>query len=226
MANCPDASATTRSWGLPLRNNSTLAPGVALPATTASPDGSTRATSKAGLTSSPAPAKASGPAGAATFFATVWTVPLKPRSPPSLPSPACAGGEAGGDGNIDTDSLAASASTGRSRSSLSIESAAPAVATSASDHTNIRIVDVRAIVVHRRFCTCVFGGRAFIKLSCANWFRSASQNSMQGYQFLAQQAATPCGFPCDGNVKIPADIGQPAAATEGRCRGKPALALD
>ncbi len=74
MANCPDASATTRSCGSPLRNNSTLAPGAALPAMTASPDGSTRATSNAGLTSSPPPAKPVDPTRASTFFAAAWTV--------------------------------------------------------------------------------------------------------------------------------------------------------
>ena len=63
------------------------------------------------------------------------------------------------------------------------------------------------------FAGCVFGGRLFIKLWCANWFRSASQNSWQGNPVAAQQAATRCGFPYDGIVKIPADIGQPAAAS-------------
>jgi len=32
---------------------------------------------------------------------------------------------------------------------------------------------------------------------------------MQGNKVLAQQAATRCRFPCDGIVRIPADIGQP-----------------
>src|SRR5262249_17737304 len=51
------------------------------------------------------------------------------------------------------------------------------------------------------------------KLWCANWFRSASQNSWQGYPAAAQEAATRYRFPCDGIMKIPADIWQPAAAS-------------
>jgi hypothetical protein len=45
---CRELSATARSWRSPLRNSSTIAPGAALPAMTASPVRSTRAMSKTG----------------------------------------------------------------------------------------------------------------------------------------------------------------------------------
>lgn len=60
MTNCPDRSATARSWTSPLRNSSTLAFGAAVPAITASPARPTTATSKTGLIASPLPGEGDG----------------------------------------------------------------------------------------------------------------------------------------------------------------------
>src|SRR5437879_12590363 len=51
MTNCPDLSATARSYTSPSRSSSTVAPGAARPAITASPVGSMRATSNVGTPS-------------------------------------------------------------------------------------------------------------------------------------------------------------------------------
>ena len=51
MTNCPDLSATARSCTSPSRSSSTVAPGAARPAMTASPVGSIRATSNVGTPS-------------------------------------------------------------------------------------------------------------------------------------------------------------------------------
>jgi hypothetical protein len=63
MTNCPELSATALSWISPLRRNSTLAPGALLPATIASPPGSTRTMSNTGVT--PVSDDRSRPSGAA-----------------------------------------------------------------------------------------------------------------------------------------------------------------
>ena len=74
MTNCPDLSATVRSWGSPLRNSSTTAPGVAVPAITASPVRSMRAMSKAGKDSSVSGARGGTASAAAAAFASACTV--------------------------------------------------------------------------------------------------------------------------------------------------------
>ena len=51
MMNCPEPSVMALSWITPSRRSSTIAPGALLPAMTASPPGSIRTMSKAGVMS-------------------------------------------------------------------------------------------------------------------------------------------------------------------------------
>jgi hypothetical protein len=60
MTNCPDRSTTVRSWTSPLRNNSKLAPGAAVPAITASPARPTSEMSKPGTIPSSLPGERGG----------------------------------------------------------------------------------------------------------------------------------------------------------------------
>src|SRR5271165_352299 len=73
MTNWPDASATARSSRSPLRMRSTVAPGAARPAMTASPPASIRARSKAG-TDGLAAGAGGGPARSAAKLATLVSV--------------------------------------------------------------------------------------------------------------------------------------------------------
>ena len=139
MTNCPDLSATVRSWSSPLRNSSTVAPGVAVPAMTASPVRSMRAMSKAGRDSSVSGARGATARAAAAAFASACTAASAVEPLSGAPD---AGGEASG------AAVAALVSTGGSRHTCMIPkaSAAPHAATSASDGTTIRVIDVAVMM--------------------------------------------------------------------------------
>ena len=140
MTNCPDLSATVRSWGSPLRNSSTIAPGVAVPAMTASPVRSMRAMSKAGKDSSVSGARGGTASAAAAAFASACTV-ASAAEPLSSGAPD-AGGETSG------AAVAALVSIGGSRHTCVMPkaSAAPHAATSASDGTTIRVIDLAVMI--------------------------------------------------------------------------------
>jgi hypothetical protein len=139
MTNCPDRSATVRSWNSPLRNSSTIAPGVAVPAMTASPDRSMRAMSKAGKDSSVSGARGGTASAAAAAVASACTVA-------SADEPLSGGPDAGGE--ISGAAVAALVSTGGSGHTCMMPkpSAAPHAATSASDGTTIRAIDVAVMI--------------------------------------------------------------------------------
>ncbi len=139
MTNCPDLSATVRSWGSPLRNSSTIAPGVAVPAMTASPVRSMRAMSKAGKDSSVSGARGGTASAAAAAFASACAVASAAEPLSWAPD---AGGETSG------AAIAALVSTGGSRHTCMMPkpSAAPHAATSASDGTTIRAIDVAVMI--------------------------------------------------------------------------------
>ena len=139
MTNCPDGSATARSWRSPLRNSSTIAPGATLPAITASPVRSMRAMSKAGTDSSVSGERGDTASGAATAFALACAVVN--AAEPSSRAPD-AGGETTG------AAVAALVSTGGSRRTCVMPktSAAPHAATSAREGTTIRPIDVAVMI--------------------------------------------------------------------------------
>lgn len=164
MTNCPDGSATARSWGSPLRNSSTIAPGAALPAMTASPVRSMRAMSKAGMDSSASGERGDTASGAATAFALACAVVN--AAEPSSRSPDAGGKIAGA-------AVAALGSTGGSRLTCVMPktSAAPHAATSARDGTTIRAIDVTVMIRDRwpdRWLVSTPGR------PCADLFRSSS----------------------------------------------------
>jgi len=122
-----------------LRNSSTIAPGAALPAMTASPVRSMRAMSKTGTESSVTGERGDTASSAATAFASACAV----ASAAELSSRALdAGGETVG------AAVAALVSTGGARRMCVIPktSAAPHAATSATDGTTIRLIDVAVIL--------------------------------------------------------------------------------
>jgi hypothetical protein len=143
MTNCPDLSATARSWNSPLRNSSTVAPGVAVPAMTASPVRSMRAMSKAGKDSSVSGARGGTLSAAAAAVASACTA-----ASAAEPLSGAASGTADTDGETSGAAIAALVSTGGSRQTCMIPkaSAAPHAATSTSDGTTIRVIDVAVMI--------------------------------------------------------------------------------
>ena len=135
MTNCPDLSATVRSCCSPLRNSSTIAPGAALPAMTASPVRSMRAMSKTGTDSSAFGERGDTPSPAASVFASACAVAS--AAEPSSRVPDTGGAAAG-------VAVAAVVSIGGWRCTCMMPktSAAPHAAASARDGTTIRSIDV------------------------------------------------------------------------------------
>jgi len=133
MTNCPDRSATVRSWTSPLRNNSKLAPGAAVPAITASPARPTSEMSKPGIIPSSLPGERVGTtiASAVGGAAEASSLTLD------------AGGATAG------AVVAATFSTGRSRHTRGMPKTSVAAAISARDGTDIRAIDVTVMVGNR-----------------------------------------------------------------------------
>jgi hypothetical protein len=142
MTNCPDGPATARSWSSPLRNSSTIAPGAAVPAMTASPVRSMRAMSKAGTDLSVSSERGDTANGAATAFASACTVA-------SAAEPSSRAPDAGG--KIAGTAVAALVSTGGSRLMCVMPKAIAAThaATSATDGRTIRAIDVAVMIRDR-----------------------------------------------------------------------------
>ena len=139
MTNCPAGPATARSCGSPLCNSSTVAPGAALPAMTASPVLSTRAMSNTGMDSSVIGKLGDMASWAATAFASACAVAAAPpsRRPESASEATIKG-------------VAAPVSIGGSCQTCAMPrtSAAAHIATSARDGTTVRPTDAPAILRH------------------------------------------------------------------------------
>ena len=143
MTNCPDGSATARSWRSPLRNSSTIAPGAALPAMTASPVRSMRAMSKAGTDSLASGARGDTASGAATAFASACAVASAAEPSSRAPDAGC---------ETTGAAVAALVSTGGSRRTCVMPktSAATHAPTNARDGTTIRAINVAVMIRDRR----------------------------------------------------------------------------
>ncbi len=142
MTNCPDGSATARSWRSPLRNSSTIAPGAALPAMTASPVRSMRAMSKAGTDSSVTGERGDTASSAATAFASACAGAGAAEPSSRAPDAGC---------ETTGAAVAAPVSTGGSRCMCVMPktSAAAHAPTSAIDGTTIRAIDVAVMIRDR-----------------------------------------------------------------------------
>ena len=138
MANCPDESATAPSRRSPLRKRSTVAPGAARPAMTASPVRSMRATSKTGTDSAAAGERddAASPSTAATCVSAAASA--RERSSRAL--------DAGCNGVDAAVGALVSGADSRRRCVKSEISATPHPATIATNGRAIRPIDIADIM--------------------------------------------------------------------------------